>query len=367
MAGDWALTLANLFGGEYATRMLNYVWLLVIVSFVYRALRRRLDHGPAALITGIFAATPLLQLTSTSMFIENFWTAMILGALFAIEQGEFVLAAALAGASGASKVLGFTPVPPLAVYAMWKLEEFGRGMALEACVRSRRNLHRDRRRSVRSCLCNHRATPSSTTPTHFSNRPSCEPTRAFVDRHAILRVCIGTPSTTSPSKPIWFVESESGHSRISMAPLVPSLCAIVFMRIKRTRQSEAALATSLFMVILVFSRQASLRYVECAMPLLVIAFAPAATALAEDRWFRWPACAAGIVIIALNGFAAGLSSSSYHRGFSLIPFSSADRTEYPTQMAPVRQLIGQNESNCTRSSRCRLGRRRNRRITRPHA
>lgn len=335
MAGDWALTLANLFGGEYAARMLNYVWLLVIVSFVYRALRRRLDHGPAALITGLVATTPLLQLTSTSMFIENFWTAMIVGALYAIEQGEFVVAAALAGASGASKLLGLIPVPPLAVYAVWKLRTSSSGWRWKPVFAAVVIF------VAIAAVPYVRAFAITGNPVfHYANgffkSPLLRTDRSFVDARYPPRLHWKTlyDVTFHTDR---FVESEPGTAGYQWLWFLP--LAIVALR-KADATERAALATALFMVTLVFSRQASLRYVECAMALIAIAFAPAAVLIIQDRWLRWPACAAGIVIFAFNGFALP-GSSSYHRGFCLIPFSAAERTEYVTQIAPVRRLIAE--------------------------
>jgi hypothetical protein len=335
MAGDWALTLANLFGGEYSARMLNFVWLLVTVSFVYRAMRRRLDHGPAALITGIVAATPLLQLTSTSMFIENFWTAMILGALFAIEQGEFVLAAALAGASGASKLLGLVPVPPLAIYAMWKLKRSSEGWRWKPVFAAVVVF-------VAIAIVPYaRAYAITGNPVfHYANAffksPLMRTDQSFVDQRYPPRLHWRTLYDVT-FQTDWFVESEAGTAGYQWLWFLP-LAVAAFRKADATER--AALVTASFMVILVFSRQASLRYVECAMPLVAIAFAPAAARIVQDRWLRWPAGVAGIVIFALNGFAMP-GSSSYHRGFCLIPFSAAERTTYVTQIAPVRLLIAE--------------------------
>jgi hypothetical protein len=334
MAGDWALTLANLFGGEYAARMLNFVWLLVIVSFVYRALRRRLDHTPAALITGIFAATPLLQLTSTSMFIENFWAAMILGALFAIEQGEFILAATFAGASGASKLLGLTPIPGLAAYSFWKLKSAGfwRWRTVFAAVTI----------FIAIAIVPYaRAYLVTLNPVfHYANAffksPLLRSDQSFVDLRYPPRLHWRTLYDITFQTDL-FVESEPGTAGYQWLWFLP-LAAFSLRRANATER--AAFATAVLMVILVFSRQASLRYVECAMPLLAIGFAPAAAAINEDRWLRWPACGIGVMLFALNLFQMP-GSSGYHRDFCLIPFSAQERKQYITEMAPERLLIAE--------------------------
>ena len=333
MAGDWALTLANLFGGEYAARMLNFVWLLVLVSFIYRTLRRRMEHSPAALITGIFAATPLLQLTSTSLFIENFWAAMTVGALLAIEQGEIVLAATLAGASGASKLLGLTPAPVLAVYALWKIKRphwFSKPVLASVALFF-----------AIAIVPYARAYIVTGNPVfHYANAifksPLMRSDRSFVDGRYPARLNWHTLYDVTFHTDL-FVESEPGTAGYQWLWFLP-LAIVAFRR--ASALERASLGTAVFVVVVVFSRQASLRYIECAMPLLTIAFAPAAVAILEDRWLRRAASAAGIAILGLNLFQM-TGSGGYHRDFCLIPFSSQEREQYLTRMAPVRHLVAE--------------------------
>ena len=331
MAGDWALTLANLFGGEYAARMLNFVWLLVLVSFLYGTLRRRLEHGPAALITGIFAATPLLQLTSTSLFIENFWAAMIVGALLAIEQGEIVLAATLAGASGASKLLGLTPTPILAVYALWKIRKPNwiskPVLASVAVFFAIAIVPYARAYWITGNPVFHYANAFFKSPLMWSDQ-------SFVDGRFPPRLAWHTLYDVTFHTNL-FVESEPGTAGYQWLWFLP--LAVVALR-RANAMERAALGTAVFVVALVFSRQASLRYVECAMPLLAIAFAPAAAAILEDRWLRRAATAIGIAILGLNLFQMP-ASGGYHRDFCLIPFRALEREKYLTRLAPARHLI----------------------------
>ena len=327
MAGDWALTLANLFGGEYAARMLNFVWLLIIVSFVYRTLRRRLDSGPASLITGILAATPLLHLTSTSMFIENFWAAMIVGALLAIEQGEIMLAATLAGASGASKLLGLTPAPILVLYAFWKTKRLH--LAAAAVFLAIAIVPYARAYWITGNPVFHYANAVFKSPLMPSDH-------SFTDSRYPPRLSWRTLYDVTFHTDL-FVESEPGTAGYQWLWFLP--LSLVAIR-RASAMERAALATAVFMVVLVFSRQASLRYVETAMPLVAIAFGPAALAIVKDRWTRRAATAIGIGILALNLFQMP-ASGGYHRDFCLMPFSAREREQYVTRLAPERQLIAQ--------------------------
>ena len=361
MAGDWALTIAGMVGnGEFAARLLNFVWLLVIVSFVHRILRRRLDHAPAALITGIFAATPLLQLTSTSMFIENFWTAMIVGALLAVEQGNIVLAAALAGASGASKLLGLTPAPVLAGWAL--LKRRGASFSLRGALAPLAIftgiviVPYVRAYTITGNPVYHYANAFFKSPLMRSDVNFVDPRYpARLNWHTLYDVTFHTD---------WFVESEAGTAGYQWLWFLP-LALLTTVAMRALRQSEplpeatvsrtplppvaarfdgslelAALATALFMVVLVFSRQASLRYIEAAMPLLVIAFAPAAAALSKDPVLRRLAAAVGILLLVLNLYQMP-ASGGYHRDFALLPFNPQERNNYITRLAPARGLIAE--------------------------
>lgn len=347
MAGDWALTIANLFGGEYAARLLNFVWLLVLVSFVYRALRCRLDHAPAALITGIFASTPLLQLTSTSMFIENFWAALIVGALLAIEQGDIIVAAALCGASGASKLLGLTPAPILGLFALSKKPRWKVMFASVVIFAGIAVVPYARAFIVTGNPVFHYANA-------FFKSPLMRSDVSFVDGRYPPRLAWHTLYDVTFHTDL-FVESEPGTAGYQWLWFLPlSLVAALRLRpLHAGRGSDeqcvpapepqlsgsafyhTALAAAVFMVILVFSQQASLRYVECAMPLLTIAFAPAAAALVEDRLLHRVATAVGLAILGLNLLQMP-GSGGYHRDFAIFP---SERAEYLTRLAPARKLV----------------------------
>ena len=119
-AGDCLFTVAYLLGGETAARLSNFGLLVLIVAMVYRASRHWL---PAAL----FASTPLVFLVTGSLFVENFWAAMIAGAVLALirydEKGdpnELRTAGVLFGAALAAKLIAAVFLAPAALVAAWK-------------------------------------------------------------------------------------------------------------------------------------------------------------------------------------------------------------------------------------------------------
>ncbi len=101
MGGDWCFTLVYLTGGEFAARLLNLTFLLLIAVLLYRGCLRMVCRASALWVTALFASTPLVQLVTGSLFIENILAAVLLGGLTALwryhETGRtrYVYAAAL--------------------------------------------------------------------------------------------------------------------------------------------------------------------------------------------------------------------------------------------------------------------------------
>ena len=104
MGADFSYAIVYLLAGEYAVHLLNYVFLLLIVALLYFAIRRWVTRTAAFLILALFASTPMVQLVTASLFIENVLAAMIVGAMAALwrfsqtgRRSFFYAAAILAG------------------------------------------------------------------------------------------------------------------------------------------------------------------------------------------------------------------------------------------------------------------------------
>ncbi len=130
--GDCIFTAAYLLGGprggEAAARLTNFALLALMAAMVVQVSRQwlGLPAGRAFLVAALFASTPLVQLVSGSLFVENVWAAMILGASFAVvryretgEAAELRAAGALFGAALAVKLIAAVFVAPAAVIAVW--------------------------------------------------------------------------------------------------------------------------------------------------------------------------------------------------------------------------------------------------------
>jgi len=117
--GDCVFTAAYLLGGETAARLTNFGLLVLITAMLYQATRR-------SIAAALFVSTPLALLVTGSLFVENVWAALILGAVLAVVRysdnarpGELRTAGALFGAAIAVKVIAVIYLAPAAVFTAW--------------------------------------------------------------------------------------------------------------------------------------------------------------------------------------------------------------------------------------------------------
>ncbi|MBC8166530.1 MAG: glycosyltransferase family 39 protein, partial [Bryobacteraceae bacterium] len=122
MGGDWCYTHAYLLGGEFAARLLNPLLLLTVTGLLFSTVRRWISDRTALLLTAVFLSTPLVQLVTGSLFIENYLALMVTGALLATAVGReqhdtrwTAAAAVLCGAALASKFGALSLIVPVMV------------------------------------------------------------------------------------------------------------------------------------------------------------------------------------------------------------------------------------------------------------
>ncbi len=110
MAADFTYAINVVLGGEYAAHLIDFSMLLLMEGLLYCAMRRWVSRATAFLLMALFATTPMVQLLTGSLFVENFQAVMVLGMMAAIwrfgDSGEkryLYLAAALGGTALATK------------------------------------------------------------------------------------------------------------------------------------------------------------------------------------------------------------------------------------------------------------------------
>lgn len=123
MGADWCYSITYLVGGEAAARLFNFSMLLAIAGLLYSVLRRWVTQAAGFLLVALFAATPLVQLVTGSLFVENFLAALILGTMAALwrfsESGDkkyFYLAALLGGTAMAVKFGATAFIAPVILF-----------------------------------------------------------------------------------------------------------------------------------------------------------------------------------------------------------------------------------------------------------
>lgn len=116
---DALYTGVYLLGGEAAAKLLNFAFLAITCALLVRIARRWTTPEGAYLCAALFASTPLVQLVTGSLFVENVWAALLLGAVIVmVEEGDSRVAGVLAGAAIAVKLIAVAFALPLAALAL---------------------------------------------------------------------------------------------------------------------------------------------------------------------------------------------------------------------------------------------------------
>jgi len=121
-AADGLYAAMYLLGGEHAAHVLNFSFLVLICLLIASTARRLafqwVSPPMAWLIAALFASTPLVQLVTGSLFVENVWAALILAATLALVRSDVVTAAVFAGSALAVKVIAGAFAVPIAIIAV---------------------------------------------------------------------------------------------------------------------------------------------------------------------------------------------------------------------------------------------------------
>jgi hypothetical protein len=125
MGGDWSFTAAYLLGGEAAARLFNFALLAVIAAMIRRASLRWLSPAGASLAAALFVSTPLAQLVTGSLLVENVWAAMVVGSALELsrylETGQaagLLLTGLLLGSAVSMKLMATVFVLPVAAISI---------------------------------------------------------------------------------------------------------------------------------------------------------------------------------------------------------------------------------------------------------
>ena len=84
MGADFTFSIVYVLGGEMAARLLNFAILLVLLGLLHAAVRRSVSPALAWLLVALFATTPIVQLVTGSLLVENLQAALLLGMMTAL-------------------------------------------------------------------------------------------------------------------------------------------------------------------------------------------------------------------------------------------------------------------------------------------
>jgi hypothetical protein len=118
LGGDWIYTAAYVLGGEFAARLTNFGALLCVLAAIYSLARRYASPAWIALVAALFASTPVVELVTGSLFVDNLLTAMLAGAVVAIDGGSITAAVILLGAALSIKLGALTCVIPIVLFSI---------------------------------------------------------------------------------------------------------------------------------------------------------------------------------------------------------------------------------------------------------
>ncbi len=128
MNGAWLFSLAYVPSGEYGARLLN-VALLALIVWLMNYLAKLIGASRTGwLAVLMFLSMPLTFLVTGSLFVENVWTAFLLGAIASViyyirtnQAGWLKLSALLCGLAVASKLTALLMLPLLGVVVLMEI------------------------------------------------------------------------------------------------------------------------------------------------------------------------------------------------------------------------------------------------------
>jgi glycosyltransferase involved in cell wall biosynthesis len=340
MGADFIFSIVYMLGGEMAARLLNFAILLILLGLLHAAVRRSVSPGIAWLLVALFATTPMVQLVTGSLLVENLQAALLMGMMTALwrfggagERRSLYLAAALGGTALATKFGAIAFLVPAFAYAaveVWRARKstgarWGLAAALLllaaappyaiAWVKTGNPLFPFRNENFHSRLLDSKA--------EFRDTRFHDPLTWATPYDLTFR-------TTR------YYEGQYGSfgfQYLLMAPL-----ALLALLLAPRRQAVGAAVVGTTGLLLILGTEPNARYLYPAMPLLYVPFAALlGWAAAHRRLLARVLLALAIICAALNVYF--LPGSSYYHKDLYGPFTPAQRQSYTGDTAPIRNVI----------------------------
>ena len=344
MGGDWAFCGVYMLGGEYAARLLNFSFFLMIAGLVFVASRHWLPLAGALLLTALFATTPLVQLVTGSLFVENVWAVFVTAAVLSLwkyhathRAAYFVLVGVFLGCSMQVK------------YGSWALLPAALSLVVVEWKRARRA---GRTSSVAlvtlsALLIVFAAPPYLTAFVETGNpvypflnnvfqSPYFDATRSLRDIRWPAGLDWSTPYNIT-FRSDRYLEAQAGSFGFQYLLFLP-LSILLLLR-RRSYLAAAALGIGLSYALLTCLYITYLRYLYPVLPLfmIVIAWVAAELRTREIRLYRLLQVLA-VMGIFLNGYFIPTAGWA-HRDLYLNLFDQGEVARYIEEGAPQRPLV----------------------------
>jgi hypothetical protein len=344
MGADLAYTVVYLLGGEMAARLLNFAVLLVLLGLLHIAVRRSVSPGVAWLLVTLFATTPMVQLVTGSLFVENLLTAFLLGMMTAVwrfgESGErrfLYLAAALGGTAVATKIgaIAFLlPAMLCAAVEVWRHRKqsgarwgLAAGLLLLAAAPPY---------GIAWFKTGNPVFPFRNDKFHS---PQLDPKADIRDTRFRQPLTWSTPYGLTFRTHRYYEGQDGsfGFQYLVMAPL-----ALLALLVSPRRQAVGAAVAAVTAIPLILNSEPNARYLYPALPFLFVPLAAligraAANPRGLGRVLARALLAFAIACAAINVYFLP-ASSYYHKDF-YGPFTPAQREAYVGVTAPIRNAI----------------------------
>jgi len=338
MQADWCFTAAYMLGGEAAAKLLNFSALLGVLGLLFDLGRRLLPPKGALLLAAWYASSPVIQLVTGSLFVENLWTLTLTAAFAALvsyrESGEArwaVAAAVLLGGGLAAKYGSLAFLLP-AAFALG-IEMYRRRAKRLAPALLAAFLLFGSPPYVRA----HLETGNPVFPffNHVFRSPYFDSERPFLDQRFArpLRTDVLYSATFHTSR---HLEGQDGGWAFQYLFFLP--LALAFLRRHSHYVERAAWGIGLPFAVLTLAGQSNIRYLCPALPLWTLAAGGMFARLAPRSHQLRAAFAAAAGTFLLNLWFLPASGWN-HKDFAPGILDAKAREQHLAAAAPVRNLV----------------------------
>lgn len=337
MAADMIFSVANMIGGEYAARLINMSFALIVAGMVYAIILPRVKPVLANLLIAAFLTTPLFSLETGSLFVENFWMMMIFSAGVVVfysngsVENRWILAAIFLSVAMATKVMTIFAIPVFMI--LYFID-----------VYRNKNQHRQIIKMLAFTILI--MTLIGGYPYWLSLFKTGNPVFPFMNhifKSPFFDVDAPFDNVLFHQEITWallynitfksslFLESQNGAMGfLWIAFFLPSL---VMLSGRANRFGLFGIVLSIIVIVGVFNKQAYLRYLLPALPFVVVAISYYLDQMRRLPTLNLVSIWSLVLIVALNAYFFSASGWS-HKG--LIP---TDPDEYVSLYAPERKLV----------------------------